>query len=401
MAEIKKTPVFFCTQWMTKAEKRAVAEVMDTDWVTTVGPAQGEFEKAFCSVLGSNMHGVALASGTAALELAFRMIDLRAGDIVVCSTFTFIATVSPAARLGAVPIFVDSEEDSWNMDPELLEDALAHLKRLGKRAKAVVVSHVYGQSARIEEIAKICERFDATLIEDAAEAVGTLFKKRHVGTYGTISVFSFNGNKTVTSGGGGMLCSADAKLVKRASYLGFQAREPGTWDYVHQELGYNFRLSNVLAAIGCAQVRRIPEILRAKKEIHDSYSSWAAGRADVELLEAPTAFPNRATYWLNILRLRAGKAKLNRTQLRDALLAEGVQSRPVWYPLHRQPVFHGCQVYSRGVADAFHEEAICLPSGISLEAGELERVLRALDSALGAAGIRKKAETPPRRKGNR
>lgn len=395
----KQQPIYFCTQWMTRAEKMAVAEVMDTDWVTTVGPAQGAFEREFCATLGPNVSGVALSSGTAALELAYRLIGVGAGDIIVCSTFSFIATISPAARMGAVPIFVDSEEDSWNMDPALLDDALAHLKRLGKRAKAVVVTHVYGQSAEIGEIARICERYDTTLIEDAAEAVGTHYRRRHVGTHGLISIFSFNGNKTVTSGGGGMLCSTDAELVKRASHLAFQAREPGSWDYVHQELGYNFRLSNVLAAVGCAQVRRIPEMLKRKQAIHDHYSAWARKRSDVQLLEPPKAFPNRATHWLNILRLKADSARLGRLELRDFLLSRGVQTRPVWYPLHRQPVFRGCQVYSRGIADSFQEEAICLPSGISLTQRELARVVLGLEDALGRVSPARKAGSTPRRKG--
>jgi len=390
-------PVFFCTQWMSKAEKKAVAEVMETDWVTTIGPAQGAFEQDFCATVGSGVKGVAVTSGTAALELAFQLFGVGAGDIVISSTFSFIATISPAARAGAIPIFVDSEEDSWNMDPELLEDALVNLKRLGKRAKAVVVTHVYGQSANIGEIVKICERFEAPLIEDAAEAVGTYYKKRHVGSFGRVSIFSFNGNKTITSGGGGMFCSGDSNLIKEAAYLAFQAKEPGSWEYVHKNLGYNFRLSNVLAAIGHAQVLRIPQILAKKKHIHDMYSVWASQRDDVQLLEAPKKFPNQASHWLNILRLNAEKASLDRLQLKEFLLQKGIQTRPVWYPLHRQPVFHGCQVYSRGIADSFHEEAICLPSGISLESKDVQRVIDALNAALGKIN----GAARPRRKGSR
>lgn len=393
----KVEPIYFCTQWMSPAEKRAVSDVLETDWVTTLGPAQGAFERDFCSSLGRSMKGVALTSGTAALELAFRLIGLKRGDIVISSTFSFIATVSPAVRMGAIPIFIDSEEDSWNMDPDLLDDALSHLKRRGKKARAVIVTHVYGQSANIGEILEICERYGVPLLEDAAEAVGTYYRKRHVGTFGHLSIFSFNGNKTITSGGGGMLCSRDSELIKEASYLAFQAKEVGSWEYLHHTLGYNFRLSNVLAAIGHAQVLRIPEILKRKAQIHSHYSEWAAKREDVTLLEAPRKFPNKASHWLNILRLKSKVSALSRMELKEYLLDRGIQTRPVWYPLHRQPVFHGCQVYSRGIADSFHEEAICLPSGISLSEKDLGRVVDTIDDALGVPTLVK----PPRRKGSR
>ncbi len=378
-----REPIYFCTQWMTGEEKAAVRAVMESDWVTTLGPDQGEFEREFCARLSPKVRGVALSSGTSALELGFRLLSVEPGDTVISSTFSFIATISPAVRMGAVPIFVDSEEDSWNMDPALLEDAMVRLKKRGKRAKAVVLAHAYGQSADVGEIVKICDRFEVPLLEDAAEAVGTYFKRRHVGTFGKLAVFSFNGNKTVTTGGGGMLCSLDPALIKQASYLAFQAKELGSWEYVHRTLGYNFRLSNVLCAIGRAQVRRLPEILKRKDEIHARYSEWAVRRDDVALLEAPRRFPNRASHWLNILRLRSKKAKLERIQLKDFLGALGIQTRPVWYPLHRQPVFHGCQVFSRGIADSFHAESICLPSGISLNDKQVTRVIEGLDEALG------------------
>ena len=364
-------PILLSTPHIGDRELELVREAFDTNWVAPVGPHIDAFEREFASVVGSQ-YAAALSSGTAALHLALKLVGVQAGDEVFCSTFTFIASASPITYLGAKPVFIDSDRTSWNMDPNLLETALKKRARIGKLPKAVVLVHLYGQSADIEPILQVCDRYSIPLIEDAAEALGATYKNTSPGTWGRIGIFSFNGNKIITTSGGGMLVSDDNELVTKAKFLATQARDPQP-HYEHTEIGFNYRLSNICAGIGRGQLSVLQNRVAARRGNFQVYQEALGDLPGVKFM--PEADFGTCSRWLSCLTIDPQIAGFDREQARLQLLQQQIETRPVWKPMHLQPVFANCKCINNGVAEALFEKGLCLPSGSNLSETDLERVI--------------------------
>lgn len=375
-------------------ELQYVAEAFVTNWIAPVGPHVEAFEREFCETIGA-AHAVAVSSGTAAIHLALMLAGVRGGDEVAVSTFTFAASVNPIVYLGARPVFIDSERESWNMDPELLSAFLDDRARRGTLPKAVVLVHIYGQSADLDPIVAACARHGVTLLEDATEALGSNYKGLAPGTIGRLGAFSFNGNKIVTTSGGGMLVSDDEELIAHARKLATQAREPAP-HYEHTEIGYNYRLSNVLAAIGRGQLAVLESRVAARRR---NYEFYRVALADVEGIEfMPEAHWGRHTRWHTVVTIDPNTAGADREDVRMALEAENIETRPVWKPMHRQPVFAGCECVGGDVADALFATGLCLPSGSSLTESDLVRVADVIRRTVPERRVRAAVATPVRRR---
>jgi dTDP-4-amino-4,6-dideoxygalactose transaminase len=351
-----------------------VKEAFETNWIAPVGPHIDVFEAEFARVVGTG-HAVAVCSGTAALHLALQLVGVERGDEVLCSTLTFIATANPILYLGAKPVFIDSDRTSWNMDPALLCQALEQRAKQGKLPKAVVLVHLYGQSADIEPIQADCDRYGVPLVEDAAEALGATYKGRPPGTFGKIGIYSFNGNKIITTSGGGMLVTEDGAIADKARFLATQARDPAP-HYQHSEMGYNYRLSNVLAGIGRGQLQVLADRVDARRHNFEVYRQALEGLPGVKFM--PEASFGRATRWLTCLTLDPQRSGITCEQLRLALAAHQIESRPVWKPLHLQPMFQDCEVVGGAVAEHLFAQGLCLPSGSSLSDEDRDRVIGAI-----------------------
>ena len=363
--------VFLSSPHLSGLEEQLVADAFATNWVTPLGPHVDAFEAEFADAVGAQ-HAVALSSGTAALHLALLLAGAGVGDEVLVSTLTFVASVNPIVYVGATPVFIDSERSSWNMDPALLEEALDTRDRLGRLPKAVVLVHLYGQSADIDAITAVCGRYGVPVIEDAAEALGASYKGRMPGTSGVSGVFSFNGNKIITTAGGGMLVSSDEALIAHARKLSTQARDPAP-HYEHSEVGYNYRMSNILAAIGRGQLRVLGDRVAARRRNFAFYAEALGDLPGIEFMpEAPWGTHTR---WLTTLTIDPEQFGADREQVRRALDAEGIEARPVWKPMHLQPLYAQSPVVGRGVADDLYSRGLCLPSGSNLTETDLQRVV--------------------------
>ncbi|HET7584807.1 MAG TPA: aminotransferase class I/II-fold pyridoxal phosphate-dependent enzyme [Gemmatimonadaceae bacterium] len=371
---------------MSGQEQALVAEAFATNWVAPLGPHVDAFQREFAARVGAD-NAVALSSGSAALHLALQLAGVGAGDDVLVSTLTFAASAFPIRYLGARPVFVDCERASWNMDSALLADALDARARAGRRPRAVVVVHLYGQSADLDPIVRACERHGVPLIEDAAEALGATYHDRAPGTLGLFGIYSFNGNKIITTGGGGMLVTPDARLAARALKLATQAREPAP-HYEHAEVGYNYRLSNVLAAIGRGQLRVLDDRVAARRRNFEFYRRALGDCPGVAFM--PEASWGMHTRWLTTLTIDPAIAGVDRETVRLSLDAENIEARPVWKPMHLQPVFEGCETVGGAVAAELFERGLCLPSGSNLTEDDLQRVAEAFTRALSR-------ESPSRR----
>lgn len=367
-------PILLSTPHMGHQELEFVQEAFTTNWIAPVGPHIDAFEKEFCAEVNVN-HAAAVSSGTAALHLALRLLNISPGDEVFCSTLTFIASVSPITYLGARPVFIDSDRTSWNMDPGVLQDALEKRAKTGKLPKAVIVVHLYGQSADIDPISKLCQEYDIPLIEDAAESLGATYKGRSPGTFGKFGFFSFNGNKIITTSGGGMLVSDDEELIKKARFLATQARDPAP-HYQHSVIGYNYRLSNVLAGIGRGQLKVLSERVLARRRNFDFYYENLCDLPGLGFM--PEATFGTATRWLSCITIDPQEFGASRDEVRLHLADSNIESRPVWKPLHLQPVFSGCDCFGGGVAEDLFDRGLCLPSGSNLTTNDLERVVKAI-----------------------
>ncbi|MGQ9908261.1 MAG: aminotransferase class I/II-fold pyridoxal phosphate-dependent enzyme [Candidatus Flexifilum sp.] len=363
--------IYLSPPHMSGEELAYIEQAFAENWIAPVGPQLAQFEHDFCAYTGAR-HAVALSSGTAAIHLALLTLGVGAGDEVFVSTLTFSGTVNPIVYVGARPVFIDSDTASWNMDPQLLEDALRTRARRGRLPKAVIPVHLYGQSADMDAILALCDRYDIPVIEDAAEAIGSRYRDRHPGTLGRIGVFSFNGNKLITTSGGGMLVSDDQTLVDHARKLSTQAREPVP-HYEHTEIGYNYRMSNILAAIGCGQLKVIEARVERKRAIYDYYRQHLGGLPGLTFVdEMPYG---RHTRWLTVMLVDAAAFGADREQIRLALEAHNIESRPVWKPMHQQPVFRRCESVGGAVAEGLFERGLCLPSGTALTEADLDRVI--------------------------
>lgn len=355
-------------------EAELLSEALQSGWIAPLGPQVDAFEREFAEVVGAP-YALALSSGTAAIHLALIEAGVQAGDEVVVSTLTFAASAFPVVYLGAQPVFIDSERVSWNMDPSLLAEWLQRRAQQGKLPKAVVLVHLYGQSADIAPILRLCQEYEIALIEDAAEALGATYHGKSPGVFGLMGVFSFNGNKIITTSGGGMLVSHEERLIQHARKLATQAREPFP-HYEHAEIGYNYRLSNLLAAIGRAQLRTLEERVQKRRWIFEQYRQQLGGLPGVSFM--PEAPWGRCTRWLSIMLLDAHETGVTPEIVRLALEAENIESRPVWKPLHLQPVFQGCEVVGGAVAESLFQCGLCLPSGSGTTEADLERVVEVI-----------------------
>jgi dTDP-4-amino-4,6-dideoxygalactose transaminase len=351
-------------------EKQFVLDAFETNRIATMGPNVDAFERKLCEVVGCK-HAVALVSGTAALHLALQLIGIDPGDEVLCSTLTFIASATPIVYLGAKPVFIDSDRNTWNMDPKLLIQELEERSRQNRLPKAVVLVHLYGQSADIDPILEICNIFEVPLIEDAAEALGATYKGLSPGTFGTAGFYSFNGNKIITTSGGGMLVSDDKEFIERARFLSMQARDPAPY-YQHSIIGYNYRMSNVLAGIGRGQLKVLEDRVEARRR---NYEVYRTALSDCEGLEfMPEAPYGRSTRWLTCMTVDSKKFGADRDTIIKALACENIEARPVWKPLHLQPVFKGCSYRGGSVAEDLFSRGICLSSGSNLSYKDLKRI---------------------------
>lgn len=361
---------------MSGREEPLISEAFSTNWIAPLGPHVDAFQHEFAAAVGAR-HALALSSGTAALHLALLLAGVGPGDEVVVSTLTFSASVNPIRYLGASPVFVDSEVGSWNMDPVLLEAALEDRAKGGRLPKAVVPVHLYGQAADLDAILDVCRRYRVPVIEDAAEALGATYKGRAPGTLGDAGIFSFNGNKIITTSGGGMLVSDDEGMIQHALKLATQARDPAP-HYQHSEIGYNYRMSNVLAAIGRGQLQVLEERVQARRRNYKFYRDAIGDLPGVEF--QPEASWGRHSRWLTVATIDPAKFGATREDLRLALEAENIESRPVWKPMHLQPVFSEFPVFGGRVSEDLFDRGLCLPSGSNLAGAEIERVVALIHS---------------------
>jgi dTDP-4-amino-4,6-dideoxygalactose transaminase len=367
-------PILLSTPHMGDRELEFVTEAFTTNWIAPVGPHVNAFEQEFGRSIGAS-HAAAVSSGTAALHLALKLVGVGVGDEVFCSTLTFSASANPIAYLGAKPVFIDSDRISWNMNPDLLRSALAERAKAGKLPKAVVLVHLYGQSADIDPIVQACQQYDIPIVEDAAEALGATYKGRSPGTSGKVGIFSFNGNKIITTSSGGMLVSEDASIVSKARFLATQARDPAP-HYQHSEIGYNYRMSNVLAGIGRGQLLVLSERVAARRRNCEVYQAALGDLPGIEFM--PEAPWGQSTRWLTCLTIDPAKFGVDRETVRLALAEAQIEARPVWKPLHLQPIFADSECYGGAIAEDLFDRGLCLPSGSNLTDEELERVIQVI-----------------------
>lgn len=349
----------------------AVDAVLTSNWVAPVGPDLEAFESAVAE-LAQRQYAVALNSGTAALHLALQLLNVQPGDSVICPTLTFAASANPICYCGADPIFVDSEPRTWNMDPVLLELELGERAASGELPKAVIVVHLYGQCADMDPILAVCERYGIPVVEDAAEALGASYKGRPAGGMGAFSFFSFNGNKIITTSGGGMLLADKGSWIDRARFLATQAREPVA-HYEHRELGYNYRLSNVLAGLGLSQLDDLSRRIAAKRAHFEAYRAALGELPGVRFM--PIEDPDAANYWLTCMTIDPVDGGSSRDAVIAALEAADVEARPLWKPLHMQPVFQDCASIGGECAEGLFATGLCLPSGSALSEADRSKVI--------------------------
>ena len=359
---------------MSGQEQLYVREAFDSNWIAPVGPHVTAFEQEFCQVTGAPF-AVAVSSGTAALHLSMILTGVGPGDEVLVSTLTFAASVNPIIYVGARPVFIDSERTSWNMDPNLLAEAIEKRVKAGRPPKAVVVVQLYGQSANLDPIMELCGRYNIPIIEDAAEALGATYKGKTPGTFGLFGIYSFNGNKIITTSGGGMLVTANGELAAHARKLATQARDDAP-HYQHSEIGYNYRLSNVLAGIGRGQLAVLEERVQARRRNFEFYRQALSDLPGIEF--QPEAPWGRHTRWLTCITIDPDEFGVDRETARLALEAANIEARPVWKPMHLQPVFQGYESVGGLVAEDLFERGLCLPSGSNLTEAELSRVVETI-----------------------
>lgn len=357
-------------------EQAYVENAFATNWIAPLGPNVQDFEHAIETFIGNGTYAACLSSGTAAIHLGLELLSVGSGDEVICQSFTFAASANPITYLGASPIFIDSEEDTWNLCPKLLEQAIQDRLEQGKKPKAIVAVHLYGTPYKIDEVHAIAKAYDIPVLEDSAEALGSTFNGINCGSFGEIGVLSFNGNKIITTSGGGALLCKSKSLKDKAVFLATQARDNEP-HYQHSHIGYNYRMSNVLAGIGKGQMEVLPDRVEARRKNFEYYKRQLGELPGITFPQEPTgAFSNR---WLTCILTPSFTV---REQLRHALELENIESRPLWKPMHLQPVFKTSISYTNGVSERLFERGLCLPSGSSLESEDLERICGIIKSVL-------------------
>jgi len=367
--------IYLSSPHMGGKEQQFIAEAFATNWIAPLGPNVDAFERELAEYVGIK-GAVALSSGTAAIHLALKLLDVTAGDHVFCSSLTFSASANPILYQNAIPVFIDSDLKSWNMSPNALKRAFLGAEKCGKLPKAVIIVNLYGQSADMDELVEICDSYGVPVIEDAAESLGATYKGKASGIFGKFGIYSFNGNKIITTSGGGMLVSNDVEALETARFWATQARDKAR-HYQHSQVGYNYRMSNILAGIGRGQLQVLDDRVKARRKIFDRYYTMFSGVDGIAFM--PEASYGQSNRWLTTLTIDPKRTGVATIALMDELATENIESRPVWKPLHLQPVFQGCTYYSHdineSVSDYLFRDGICLPSGSNMTQEEQERVI--------------------------
>lgn len=374
--------IFLSSPHMSGNEKTYIDSAFETNWIAPLGPNVDEFEREIAEYVKMK-DAAATSSGTAAIHLALEMLEVGAEDVVFCSTLTFIASANPILYTGATPVFIDSEETTWNMSAIALAKALKDAKQKGKLPKAVIVVNLYGQSAMMDELLELCDQYGVPMIEDAAESLGAFYKGQPSGSFGTYGIFSFNGNKIITTSGGGMLVSNDKEALKRARFLATQARD-NALHYQHSVVGYNYRLSNILAGVGRAQLEVLDERVKSRRAVFNRYFEALGSVDGIDFMpELENTYGNR---WLTTLTLNPEKINISPYELIAELAKENIEARPVWKPLHLQPLFEGSAFYAHSeeyaVSERLFEQGLCLPSGSNMTVEQQERVIAKVKEVL-------------------
>jgi dTDP-4-amino-4,6-dideoxygalactose transaminase len=373
--------IWLSSPHMGNNEHQYVIEAFATNWIAPLGPHVNAFEQGL-QMETQTKHAAALSSGTSAIHLALILLDVKAGDTVFCQSITFSASANPIAYQGAIPVFIDSEKDTWNMDPILLKAALEEAKQNGKLPKAIIPVHLYGMPAKMDEISSIAKEYKVPVIEDAAEALGSNIIGKPCGSYGNFGVLSFNGNKIITTSGGGALVSDNGEMIEKARFLATQARDAAP-HYQHSHIGYNYRMSNVLAGIGRGQLEVLNDRIIARRNNFERYkqffSKYNNNGFHIQFQEEPVGFfSNR---WLTCILVDSAKNKgLTREVIRLAMDVENIETRPLWKPMHQQPIFANAKSYLNGVSDNLFENGLCLPSGTNLTEADFTRIFDCLDT---------------------
>ncbi|MBR5623070.1 MAG: aminotransferase class I/II-fold pyridoxal phosphate-dependent enzyme [Opitutales bacterium] len=360
-------------------EQDFIREAFETNWVVPLGPNVNAFEATLASYLGEERHVVALSAGTAALHLGLIQLGVGPGDEVICQSFTFAASANPVVYCGGVPVFVDSEEDTWNMDPVALEEAILDRKaKTGKYPKAIIPVHLYGMPAKMDEICAIAEKYGIPVLEDAAEALGAEYKGRKCGTFGEFAALSFNGNKIITTSGGGALICRTQEQAKRTMFYATQARENRPY-YQHEKIGYNYRMSNICAGIGRGQMEVLDAHVARRREIHALYTKLLAEIPGITVKQAPSPEFD-SNFWLSCILVDPAKFGMDYEALRQKFEAANIETRPLWKPMHMQPVYASAPFYGNGTSEKIFSQGLCLPSGSSLTDEDIARVVEVLKS---------------------
>ena len=376
-----KSKIWLSSPHIGKNELNYVNEAFTTNWIAPLGPHVNAFEQGLQDLIQSK-HAAALSSGTSAIHLALILLGIKPGDLVFCQSITFSASANPIAYLGAIPVFIDSEVDTWNMDPVLLKMALEEAQQVGKLPKAIIPVHLYGMPARMDEILSIAKEYGVPVIEDAAEALGSNINNKPCGSFGEFGVLSFNGNKIITTSGGGALLSENAEMIEKARFLATQARDSAP-HYQHSNIGYNYRMSNVLAGIGRGQLEVLSDRVASRRNNFERYkhyfSKYNIAGFNIEFQEEQEGYYSNR--WLTCILVETTKNKgLTREEIRLAMDNENIETRPLWKPMHQQPVFSTSKSYLNGVSDNLFENGLCLPSGSNLTEDEFERIFNCLET---------------------
>lgn len=368
-----KSRIWLSLAHMGGREQEFIQEAFDTNWVVPLGPNVDAFEKALAEFLHEDRQVVALSAGTAALHLGLILLGVGAGDEVICQSFTFSASANPIMYQGARPVFVDSEPQTWNMDPVLLEEAIKdRLRKTGKLPKAIIPVHLYGMPSRLDEILEVARRYEIPVLEDAAEALGSEYKGQKCGTFGELAALSFNGNKMITTSGGGALVCRTEEEARQAKFYATQARDAAP-HYQHSHIGYNYRMSNICAGIGRGQMFVLEEHIARRREIHGLYTALLKEVSGISVLQNPSSDFN-SNFWLTCITVDPCLAGCTREDIRLALDADNVESRPLWKPMHLQPVFADAPFYGNGTSEHLFDTGLCLPSGPTLTDEDIRRV---------------------------
>lgn len=370
--------IWLSSPHMGEMELEYVKESFATNWIAPLGPNVDGFEKDLEGFLKNNSHVAALSSGTAAIHLALVILGVKTGDEVICQSMTFSASANPIVYQGATPIFVDSEDVTWNMSPDFLETAILDRIRYGKKPKAIIVVHLYGMPAQMDKIQRIADTYQIPLVEDAAEALGSSYKGQLLGTFGDIGILSFNGNKIITTSGGGALVSKNEQYIRKARYLATQALDPAP-HYQHSEIGYNYRMSNICAGIGRGQMKVLPQRIQQRRNNFEFYKKAFEDHREITFASEPHD-DYYSNHWLTTAIIDS--TVVSREDIRLSLVAENIDSRPLWKPMHLQPVFSNAPYYGNGTSDFIFEKGLCLPSGSNLSSDDLARVVSTIKRTL-------------------